>query len=102
MEELILTQIKRSISSEIKSLRTLFKSKSIFKIPDFQRDFVWVRKEVIKLFEDLIEDTNNFEDILGEGYLLGNIVTIESQEGDKHVKEVIDGQQRLTVLSLIF
>lgn len=102
MEELILTQIKRSISSEIKSLRTLFKSKSIFKIPDFQRDFVWGRKEVIKLFEDLIEDTNNFEDISGEGYLLGNIVTIESQEGDKHVKEVIDGQQRLTVLSLIF
>lgn len=102
LEESLSMHIKENITSEIKSLRTLFKDNIVFKIPDFQRDFVWGRKEVNKLFDDLAEDTDDFEDISGEGYLLGNIVTIKTNESDKYVKEVIDGQQRLTVLSLVF
>lgn len=30
-----------------------------------------------KLFDKLSEDTNNPDDILGDDYLLGNIVTIQ-------------------------
>src|SRR5690625_706957 len=83
-------------------MRSIFKNDSIFKIPDFQRDFVWDKNEVNKLFDDFSEDTNDFTDLSGEGYLLGNIVVIQSDSNNRLVKEVIDGQQRLTVLSLLF
>ena len=70
-------------------------------IPDFQRDFVWGEKEVTELWEDIKADTNVFQretDEL-EGYLLGNIVLI--QDDDNNRKIVVDGQQRLTTLSLM-
>lgn len=92
----------KSITSEIKSLRSIFINNDIFSIPDFQRDFVWGREEINKLFDDFDEDTDSFEELTGEGYLLGNIVTIKEFKSGVSYKEVIDGQQRLTVLSLIF
>lgn len=71
-----------------------------FHIPDFQRDFVWTSEEAEELFQDLSEDTNNFqtETSMLQGYLLGNIVLINSQ----NTWLVVDGQQRLTTLTLIF
>lgn len=94
--------MNKHIDSDIKTLRDIFKGKHIFRIPDFQRDFVWGENQVNKLFEDLAEDTNNFTKVDTEGYLLGNIVVINTVEDGVHFKDVIDGQQRLTVLSLIF
>ena len=71
-------------------------------IPDFQRDFVWGKEEIIQLFDDFVEDTSNFSVQTREleGYLLGNIVLI--QEDDENSLIVIDGQQRLTTLTLLF
>ncbi|PFV93061.1 hypothetical protein COL08_22985 [Priestia megaterium] len=72
------------------------------KIPDFQRTFVWGAAQARDLMDDFSEDTNNFnidpEDL--DGYLLGNIVVIEDEKN--HIRHVIDGQQRLTTLTLIF
>lgn len=93
----------KKIDSEIKNLGAIFEGSHIFKIPEFQRDFVWGSNEVKVMLEDFSEDSDNFQDVNNnEGYLLGNIVLIETPKEDGVQKEVIDGQQRLTVLSVIF
>lgn len=70
-------------------------------IPDFQRNFVWGEKEVTELWEDIKADTNVFQKETNEleGYLLGNIVLIQDDINNRKI--VVDGQQRLTTLSLM-
>lgn len=90
------------IKSDMKSLEELFLNNEIeYIIPDFQRDFVWTKNEIIDLFDDFEEDTNGFEMDVSklQGYLLGNIVLI-SENNSRYM--VVDGQQRLTSISLIF
>lgn len=70
-------------------------------IPDFQRNFVWGEKEAAELWEDIKADTNVFQKETNEleGYLLGNIVLIQDDINNRKI--VVDGQQRLTTLSLM-
>lgn len=91
----------KNITSDLRSLNSfLLESKDTFLIPDFQRDFVWEKDDVKQLLEDFSDDTNQFsvETSELEGYLLGNIVLIDN--GNEKI--VIDGQQRLTTITLIF
>lgn len=90
------------IKSLMESISEIFLNKSnTFHIPDFQRDFIWTRKEVEELMDDFFEDTNGFTIDSSElqGYLLGNIVLIEK---GKNKYLVVDGQQRITTLTLLF
>lgn len=92
----------QEIVSEMKTIHDLLlKDSTTYFIPYFQRDFVWDKGVVQQLFEDLRNDTDDFtmESDNLEGYLLGNIVLID--DPDKNQKQVIDGQQRLTTLTLI-
>ncbi|ARQ03689.1 hypothetical protein CA207_04310 [Macrococcoides caseolyticum] len=90
------------ITSEMISLgQLLLDDNKLFYIPEFQRDFVWKDEQARELINDLKEDTDGFikdnDDL--QGYLLGNIVLIENY---KKRYLVIDGQQRLTTLTLLF
>ena len=91
------------ITSNMKTLKDIFDNRDIFKIPEFQRNFVWGQEQVDTLFNDFSEDTNGYTTEIDDlsGYLLGNIVLIEGQDSNKEY-DVIDGQQRLTTLSLLF
>ena len=91
------------ITSLMKDIKGILDNKNQFVIPDFQRSFVWTDKEVDTLFSDFKEDTDDYTDGLDTlpGYLLGNIVLI-SNENNPTRFDVIDGQQRLTTLTLIF
>ena len=94
------------ITSELKRVKDLLDNKDQFIIPDFQRGFVWAKNEIDILFNDFREDSDNFTIDLNKlpGYLLGNIVFINDEQDMNLVSqfEVIDGQQRLTTLTLIF
>lgn len=92
------------INSEIKEIINVFNNNFVYEIPDFQRDFVWGAEEVRQLFKDFYEDSggdfrSDIKDL--DGYLLGNIVLIEDK-ARPFKKIVIDGQQRLTTLSLLY
>lgn len=92
---------KDTIESRMSNLLDILISENeTYHIPDFQREFVWTDDEVNELFDDFMEDTNNLSKETSElqGYLLGNIVLI--RENNQYL--VIDGQQRLTTLTLIF
>lgn len=79
-------------------LRKIFSSDFDFMIPHYQRPYAWGIEQALQLLDDL-EDalTRN----TGEPYILGSVVLVKPHE-DEPVAHVIDGQQRLTTLSLLF
>ena len=69
-------------------------SKHVYEVPKYQREYVWYIKEWEAFFDDLYENEN--------GYYLGSIICIHSQDDPVNSSrfEVVDGQQRLTTISL--
>lgn len=66
-----------------------------YTIPKYQREYTWGGREWELLFNDVVTNDN--------GYFLGSIICVDisaSSLGDTTL-EVIDGQQRLTSLSIL-
>ncbi len=94
----------REIRGDAKSIRTLLGG-SKFAIDYYQREYRWETKQVTELLDDLGgKFLENHEAGNERGaiesyshYFLGSII-ISDKEGQKFI---IDGQQRLTTLTLI-
>lgn len=71
-------------------------SKIVYEIPKYQREYSWGVHEWETLFDDIVEND--------EGYFLGSIICINTSTDQINEPkfEVVDGQQRLTTLSLFF
>ncbi|MBQ9005727.1 MAG: DUF262 domain-containing protein [Atopobiaceae bacterium] len=69
--------------------------KSDFSVPVFQRNYDWTQKQCKRLFDDLekmlTNDTKN--------HFFGSIVSLE---GERDERILIDGQQRITTVYLLF
>ena len=68
-----------------------------FVIPEYQRPYRWGIDECETLWNDILEVFGNGENI--SEYFLGSIVAYQN---DKEELEIIDGQQRITTLTLMF
>ncbi|GAA1699025.1 hypothetical protein MMUR_26460 [Mycolicibacterium murale] len=70
----------------------------VYEIPKYQREYAWTRQQWDELFEDLLE-----EDDSASGHFLGTIICINrtSNATKENVLELVDGQQRLTTLSIL-
>lgn len=77
-------------------LAKIFSSDFDYDIPSFQRPYAWTEEETGELFDDLFDFYENEE--ADEQYFLGSVVLVK--EDDKPHAEVIDGQQRLTTLTI--
>lgn len=68
----------------------------IYAIPRYQREYTWSTAQWESLFDDVEEND--------PGYFLGSIICINQSTDSLAVQklEVVDGQQRLTTLSLLF
>lgn len=68
-----------------------------FHVPKYQREYTWGKWQWDQLLND-IEDN-------GLGYFMGTIICVNDAQtitvGDELIFEVVDGQQRLTTLSLL-
>jgi uncharacterized protein with ParB-like and HNH nuclease domain len=82
-------------------LKLFTNSDSLYQIPDYQRPYSWTDEQVEKLWDDLISAfDNNLKDSTADvNYFLGSIITVP---GDKGFQDVIDGQQRITTLMILF
>ena len=85
-----------SLTAEQKNLSDIFDTKQQYVIPSYQRPYSWEYDECYQLYNDLIEAYKTKQD-----YFIGNLVIAKSNE-NKAKLEVIDGQQRLTTLILVF
>jgi len=68
----------------------------VYAIPRYQREYTWKMDQWESLFDDVEEND--------PGYFLGSIICINQTTDTLAVQrlEVVDGQQRLTTLSLLF
>lgn len=70
-----------------------------FRIPIYQRNYAWTEDEIYTLLDDIILRNDRVLKAYGNVYYLGTIVSYKKEDG---IYDVIDGQQRLTTLYLIF
>lgn len=87
-----------------KTIRDLLGSKRQFVIPRFQREYSWDKKNYQEFLEDMV---SNLEIIKGKitssQYFLGTMLFIGNfTEGTDQVIQVVDGQQRLTTITILF
>jgi uncharacterized protein with ParB-like and HNH nuclease domain len=80
---------------EAKTVKSVFgDSDSYYRIPDYQRPYSWGAEQIEQLWDDLYFAMDENE----ETYFLGPIILIGPNDGF----EVVDGQQRLTTLTILF
>ena len=78
-------------------LLKIFSSEFNYNIPSYQRPYSWTTQEAGILFDDLYDFYKNEDK--EENYFLGSIVLIKQDDYPK--SDVIDGQQRLTTLTIL-
>lgn len=80
------------------SVRQLLSGGAEYVIPMYQRNYAWEEGEVTQLIQDVIDYLPRSGDN-ARNYYIGSLVVYERADGKTF--ETIDGQQRLTTLSLL-
>jgi len=89
-----------SIKGEEHPIRKIFSDDFMFTIPLYQRPYAWTKEEAGELLEDLLTSLGDGNETIDElnPYFLGSIVLIKSEQP---AAEIVDGQQRLTTLTIL-
>src|ERR1051325_1776090 len=85
---------KGILPPELKSIAQLLTGDACFAVPKYQRSFAWGQDEVEELWEDIQSAATR-----GGDYFLGTLVLHRRGNAPQ---EIIDGQQRLTCVSMVF
>ena len=83
-------------------IRKIFSNDFNFKIPLYQRPYSWTTEQAGELLDDLVsfigsDGTKGIDDL--SPYFLGSIVLIKDESQPD--AEVVDGQQRLTAITML-
>ena len=84
------------LTPELRTVRALFDGESVYTVPIYQRNYAWAAEQIEQLITDVLDSIDDGR----ESYFLGNLV-VTRRPGRGEDFEVIDGQQRLTTLSLL-
>ncbi|MBL1175525.1 DUF262 domain-containing protein [Pantanalinema sp. GBBB05] len=90
-----------SIHAIERTLAKVFSDDYVFSIPAYQRPYAWTREQASELLTDLLAFLGNTSEAISEvnPYFLGSIVLIKPD--DIPDADVVDGQQRLTTLTIL-
>ncbi len=80
--------------SEFITLNTIIGNGKSYKVPIYQRDYSWSNDGWEDLWNDILEIPND------KSHYLGYLV-LQPENESKHAFWIIDGQQRLTTLSIL-
>lgn len=89
--------VKSKIHAAEQPLNQIFSPQFEFSIPDYQRPYAWGGEQTSQLLSDIMEAQQRNPE---EPYFLGSLVLVKEEGNPK--ADVIDGQQRLTTLSILF
>jgi hypothetical protein len=91
---------RHTIEAAEKPIVDIFCDKYLFRIPSYQRPYAWTTEQAGELLADITAACPEGGDIANASpYFLGSIVLIKDpQEPDA---DVVDGQQRLTTLTIL-
>ncbi|WMX17026.1 DUF262 domain-containing protein [Aureispira sp. CCB-E] len=87
-----------SIDAKIRKVKDILDQN--LKIPNYQRPYRWEEKHVFQLLEDIFKSWKEGK----TAYRIGSLILHEKEGKDEKEKdlEIVDGQQRITTLTLIF
>ena len=85
----------QTIEANEKPISVIFSNDYSFTIPPYQRPYAWERQQATELLDDLLDAMQ--PDSL---YFLGSIVLVKTPDASE--SRVVDGQQRLTTLTILF
>ena len=85
------------LSAHEEPVSKIFSAQYQFSIPDYQRPYSWTTEQSLQLLEDLADALDR--ESKTEPYFLGSIVLVKNI--DSSAAEVIDGQQRLTTVTML-
>lgn len=90
-----------NISAHEYSLSRIFSDEFRYKVPNYQRPYAWEWEHARQLFED-VRDADRWVSpgVVADDCFLWCIVVVKSD--DKPEFELVDGQQRLTTLTMLF
>ena len=83
--------------SETKLVAYMQGTNKRFVIPVYQRNYEWKKENCKQLFDDLVKIKNHQR----KSHFFGSIVSVHNPEGVDEELLIIDGQQRLTTVSLL-
>ena len=87
------------INAKEYNLWDLMSGEFIFHIPDYQRPYSWTENEAVTLWDDLVEFWQTAKGTDDQTYFTGSIVLVKKDDSPE--SDIIDGQQRLSTLSII-
>ncbi len=77
----------------------VFSDEFRFSIPRYQRPYAWTTEQAGEMFDDLLLAGTSGAEADPEPYFLGSIVLVKAENDPQ--AEVVDGQQRLTTLTIL-
>lgn len=91
---------RHTIEASEKPILDIFCDKYLFRIPSYQRPYAWTTEQTSELLDDIITACGEGGDVAkASPYFLGSIVLIKDPQ--KPEADVVDGQQRLTTLTIL-
>jgi len=90
-----------ALTAHEQPISRIFSNDYVFNIPSYQRPYAWTTEHARDLFDDLVGFMQNSLQTVEDmpPYFLGSMVLIKSETQPK--ADVVDGQQRLTTLTLL-
>lgn len=90
-----------NLSASEKKIGQIFSNDYEFRIPGYQRPYAWTPQQAGELLDDLLSFLREQKSVVKEmsPYFLGSIVLIKRDGAPQ--ADVVDGQQRLTTLTLL-
>lgn len=93
----------KSLEAHDKLIKDIFSDEYQFRIPDYQRPYSWTTEQAGELLSDLLDAMRDFQTSSSTDsafYFLGSVVLIKNDRIP--YSDVVDGQQRLTTLTILF
>lgn len=93
--------MSKTLVAHEQSLSKIFSDDYVFQIPGYQRPYSWTTEQARELFEDLTGFMSAVGGLVEDmpPYFLGSIVLIKDESNPG--ADVVDGQQRLTTLTIL-
>ncbi|MEH2292096.1 DUF262 domain-containing protein [Nostoc sp.] len=90
-----------AIHATEEALFRVFSNDFAFSIPPYQRPYAWTKDQASELLTDLLSFLGDGSEAVTDAnpYFLGSIVLIKSEDAPE--ADVVDGQQRLTTLTIL-
>ncbi|NFM11509.1 DUF262 domain-containing protein, partial [Clostridium botulinum] len=90
-----------NLQAYTRNIRDILDLNRKYIIPRFQREYAWEEAELSTLWEDIFANMNKEKSAIKENpYFIGSLVLVGDDSKDSEF-EVVDGQQRLTTITIL-